>query len=380
MGVQIPPGPLKKMSILKKFESHIKQLKRMGLLPEDWIWHPEKVKELEAITGRLFVDLKELYNHLMLDADQFRKTEVLLMSLRDVLERDLKKLRVDKKDTQLVNKLLEEIKRILDAVDEDVHSASKKALKRTAWTRVPMDNFLNARYARFQNALKKLARKGELVRWLVSFVKQYRGHGPITETDVKSAALVTESYALKTLRKKYGHHYFRPIVVLSEGDYQRFDKALYGATDLNSDHHGCIIPFNGLGFLIAKADDIESIYHELRHSIDPYLKKRIGRNKILDEVIAFLGYEVLYVGRGMGEKMVKRQEVRACNNIDEIRKTLKSKDYYEQVGWAVSFERYKREVDKLMWKLEELSETRSLEEIDKMLFNCISIDQVMKIE
>ena len=257
---------------------------------------------------------------------------------------------------------------------------------------IPFDIFLNGKYAMFQETMEKLEKEGKLKQWLVQYANNYlRPKELITIEDINSLKLIKESIPLIHLRTDYGNAYMRPFFLLTVKDFNQFYKKLSGQTEVA----GCCLVVrqieetyftSGLRILIAN-DLKDTAYHEMRHSIDPYLHKRKREDRVLEEFISFFGVvvrpktcmvTVTRIGPG-NLKITEVKETKSKMGILYIRNALKLKAYHSQMCPYLSLDEYKAVVDNVANMLEGLSAYYSMEEIDRILYHCQTIDQLKRV-
>ena len=261
-----------------------------------------------------------------------------------------------------------------------------------AINKVPLfDKQLNQRYIALQNVALSHSKQGKLAEWFIGFIRTYCDpRFNLKPEEIPSLNVVKESDALQDLKKRYKHPYTRPIFTLNFKDYQTFYKIL---TDGGTGSAGCCISgghldrdprTEGLRIIIASNSD-ELAYHELRHSIDPYCSLRKGNDKVLEEFIAFFGNiirgKVIYstintydAQRNITSTSQTSQKI--TSTLSYVLSGLKSELYHQQMCSHLSFNDYKSLIDSVFQVLNALTIYYSLDEIDFLLFNCRTLEQL----
>ncbi len=130
----------------------------------------------------------------------------------------------------------------------------------------------------------------------------------------------------------------------NRNQYYKFVKGLYGASyapgyglyHLSSDFKGTI--FEKTGIIIAYQKEVLSwdesvVGHEIRHSIDPNINKRIGYDRILSEVFAYYYGSLIDSSNSVGEdtswnsfqKAISNKRYYDCYVRDALKKINKTK-------------------------------------------------------
>lgn len=257
---------------------------------------------------------------------------------------------------------------------------------------IPFDKTINSKYTRYQETLEMYEKEGKLKNWLVNYTNNYlEPVKPLTIEDIESLQLITESIPLKELRQDYGNPYIRPFLMLKLQDYQKFYEKLTG----RGGSWGCCISGDavnkneltaGLQIIISPGLR-EQVYHELRHSIDPYMHRRKKEDAVIEEFIGYYGDIVrpttiiqttTYAGAG-GKKITETKETRKPKNIGYIRSLLKREMYHSQICPEIFFGEYCAVVDNIAKILEGMQAYFTNEEIDRILYGCKTIDDLKRV-
>jgi len=104
-------------NVNQRLGKHLEEFEKFGLLPEDWMWHREKVIELEKIDSQLLKDLIELYKTHIGEKAVSEKLVNELAELKKELHLLLKKHlneSKERKGTKIVNNLIREIEYLIE--------------------------------------------------------------------------------------------------------------------------------------------------------------------------------------------------------------------------------------------------------------------------
>ncbi len=170
------------------------------------------------------------------------------------------------------------------------------------------------------------------------------GAGPLSLSDIKSLEYAEINSI--SASQVAGKDITRPLFIFfNTSEFQKFSVKLQGKHGMSS--RGLVVPPSGFsqesslgktGLIIATAGK-EFISHEIRHTIDPNLDKRSGRDKILEELFGYYQEEIIDAKLSQYSHLAKPQD----GPWRWLSRTISQDMYYENIKDEdnISLEEYK---------------------------------------
>lgn len=275
-------------------------------------------------------------------------------------------------------------------VDTNKSGLEDFSIKKKLLRDISLSEELEERYRQFQKYLEQMS-EAQQKEWFAGYfntILNFSKESEVFSAEYFSSLIIDFEYPeLEEVNKRYGKKYCRPFFRLSSNQYENFYRKLRNVDSVYS--AACTISggrinenetTKGLELTIGSKLEQETI-HELRHSIDSNSRNRIGKNKIIDE---FIGYYT-------GVLYPTTHEIRDIDgNVTDLIKYYTSLEiipdliifgrYYEEYQRYFSskddFDNYVKQIGKILLRL---SNYFSKDQMDVILFNTLSVDQLNEL-
>lgn len=183
----------------------------------------------------------------------------------------------------------------------------------------------------------------------------------------------------------------RPVIrVHSEAAYQALERVFIG--DDAGGTHGIHLSgfinkhplWSKVGLVVSKAERMNTVIHEMRHSVDPFIargiEQRTGYNNLLCELFAE------YVKVITADKKTRNHVSPEFNQAwQEVESLVQNKAYYDQYSKTlpeskrIDYETYKQTVKQCVAQMRALTETQGLNKAQRTLAQSESIQQFLAV-
>lgn len=234
---------------------------------------------------------------------------------------------------------------------------------------IPFDDNMNQNYRMALAALLDEERRGTLAERIATGVR-LQLHKEVQERDFEGIRIVEDSASIEYIKNAYPNPYIRFYLTLPREKFKSYiQKNISGPAA-----HGIILPL-GLGnisMILLPEDEKDDlvIIHELKHSIDAFRKERIGKNRVISELIAFI--KIKDEDFHSEAHFTEEQMELLCNGLKER--------YFEQYitvfNDSIEFGDF---IDELCKILKVLVKKYTKSEFDRILFNTKDIEELKQL-
>lgn len=237
---------------------------------------------------------------------------------------------------------------------------------------INFDSTIDNQYKNITDILTQQSDSGNLPQYLAQGINIYSpglladAQDRFTPSDFEGVTLQAKSPAHEYINLVYGHTYSRPILSIPTEKFEIFCKkighlAIPDAIFVSMGFSKPIplIPTNSTGSI-----------HELKHSIDPNKNKRQKKNKVIEEIFAFIEIKVQDLSTDIKFR---------SNAFDELGLYLKEA-YFNQYKSVFADEKdFEDFVDDLISTVNGLCGYFNKQQIDLIVANSVSLDQLKEL-